>query len=73
MERLLLFGAGLVTGVLGGFLVNRGVNHFGGDNGVKWPVLPDVPVLHTRPKKRLRPQLERNEIDNGVIQSPESA
>lgn len=72
MERLLLIGVGIITGVVGGFFAQRGIKHFCGDAGPSWPDLQAMQFAGARSKKRSRQQLEGKAIDNGTIQTPES-
>jgi hypothetical protein len=72
MERLLLLGVGIITGVVGGFFAQRGIKHFCGDAAPSWPDLQAMQFARARSKKRPQQQLGGKVIDNGAIGAPES-
>ncbi len=72
MERLLLLGVGIITGVVGGFLAQRGIKACCGEAVPSWPDLQAMNFARARSKKRSSQQLDGRVIDNGAIGAPES-
>ena len=73
MVRIVLIGAGILTGVVSGYLVKRGFGRTCRPTLPSWLNMADLPIPRARSKKRPHPP-DGEEADNGAIcQAPESA